>query len=538
MASGFVLLVVCANIANLMLVRGLERRRQYSLSRALGAPLSRVLRGPLLESLLLSLSGGVAGLAVAFATTRLILDLAFPSLPGYAAVPIAASPSIPVLLFAFVTSLTTGVAFGMAPAWMAARVDPMETLRGSSRTTRRAGSLSRKSLVVLQTALSLVLLTAAGLLTATFERLDTQDFGFEQDGRLVANINPRLAGYRTDQLSPLYRRIRESIAGIPGVASVALSLSSPPVAGWGSGVWVDGRPDPGSREDNFSSWNRITPGYFEAVAIPMRLGRSLSEQDTANSPKVAVVNESFARKFFPGENPVGNHFGPRQTMSRAFEIVGVVRDARYFTRGLDQPTGAMYFTPEAQADYTQSAGALFLHDIVIASKPGANVPPQSVLQALASVNPNLPVIAIRSLREQVTSQFTQPRLIARLTSLFGVLSLLLAFIGLYGVTAYNAGCRTGEIGVRMALGATRGDIVRLVLRGSVALICLGVLVGLPLTIITSRFLVSQLYGVSPSDPAVISTAVMALVLSVLVASMIPAVRASLATPVDALRSEA
>ena len=161
-----------------------------------------------------------------------------------------------------------------------------------------------------------------------------------------------------------------------------------------------------------------------------------------------------------------------------------------------------------------------------------------MLQALASVNPNLPVIAIRSLREQVTSQFTQPRLIARLTSLFGVLSLLLAFIGLYGVTAYNAGCRTGEIGVRMALGATRGDIVRLVLRGSLALICLGVLVGLPLTIITSRFLVSQLYGASPYDPAVISTAVMALVLSVLVASMIPAVRASLATPVDALRSEA
>jgi predicted permease len=497
-----------------------------------------VLRGPLLESLLLSLSGGVAGLAVAFATTRLILDLAFPSLPGHAAVPIVASPSIPVLLFAFATSLTTGVAFGLAPAWMAARADPVEALRGSNRATRRAGSLSRKSLVVLQTALSLVLLTAAGLLTATFERLENQDFGFEQDGRLVANINPRLAGYRTDQLSLLYRRIRESIAAVPGVSSVALSLYSPPVAGWGSGVWVDGRPDPGPREDNFSSWNRVTPSYFEAVAIPMRLGRSLSEHDTANSPKVAVVNESFARKFFPGENPIGKSFGPRQTMSRAFEIVGVVRDARYFTRGLDQPTGAMYFTPEAQADYTQSAGALFLHDIVIASKPGANVAAPRVLQALASVNPNLPVIAIRSLREQVTSQFTQPRLIARLTSLFGVLSLLLAIIGLYGVTAYNAGCRTGEIGVRMALGATRGGIVRLVLRGSVALICVGVLVGLPLTIIASRFLGSQLYGANPYDPAVISIAVTALVLSVLVASMIPAVRASLATPVDALRSEA
>jgi predicted permease len=536
-ASGFVLLVVCANIANLMLVRGLERRRQYALSRALGAPVSRVLRAPLVESILLSLFGGGVGVAVAFATTRLILRLAFPSLPGYAAVPIAASPSLPVLLFAFITSLVTGVAFGITPAWMASRVDPIETLRGSSRATPRAGSLSRKSLVVLQTALSLVLLTAAGLLTATFSRLENQNFGFEQDGRLVANINPRLAGYRTDQLSLLYRRIRESIGGIPGVASVALSLYAPPVAGWGSGVWVDGHPAPSPADDNLSSWNRVTPGYFEAVAIPMRLGRSLSEQDTANSVKVAVVNESFARKFFRDEGPIGKHFGPRATMSRAFEIVGVVSDARYFTKGLDRPTGPMYFTPEAQADYTQSAGALFLHDIVIASKPGVNVSASSVLQAMASVNPNLPVIAIRTLREQVADQFTQPRLIARLTSLFGMLSLLLAVIGLYGVTAYNAGCRTGEIGVRMALGANRADIVRLVLRGSFAVICCGLLIGLPLTFVSSQFLASQLYGANPHDPAVILIAVMALVLSVVVASLIPAVRASLVTPVNALRTE-
>jgi ABC-type antimicrobial peptide transport system permease subunit len=269
----------------------------------------------------------------------------------------------------------------------------------------------------------------------------------------------------------------------------------------------------------------------------MRLGRSLSEQDTANSVKVAVVNESFARKFFRDEGPIGKHFGPRATMSRAFEIVGVVSDARYFTKGLDRPTGPMYFTPEAQADYTQSAGALFLHDIVIASKPGVNVSASSVLQAMASVNPNLPVIAIRTLREQVADQFTQPRLIARLTSLFGMLSLLLAVIGLYGVTAYNAGCRTGEIGVRMALGANRADIVRLVLRGSFAVICCGLLIGLPLTFVSSQFLASQLYGANPHDPAVILIAVMALVLSVVVASLIPAVRASLVTPVNALRTE-
>ncbi len=345
MASGFVLLVVCANIANLMLVRGLERRRQNSLSRALGAPVSRVVREPLLESILLSLLGGAVGLAIAFAGTRLILQLAFPALAGQAGVPISASPSLPVLLFAFVTSLGTGIIFGIMPAWMAARVDPIEALRGSGRATPRAGSLSRKSLVVLQTALSLVLLTGAGLLTTAFGRLANQDFGFAQDGRLVASINPRLAGYRTEQLSQLYRRIRESIESIPGVASATLSLYSPPGGGWGSGVWVDGQPLPGPREDNSSSWNRVTAGYFDAVGTPIVHGRGFSERDTADSRKVAVVNEAFARRFFRNEDPIGRSFGARPTMSRAFEIVGVVRDARYFTHGLDQPTGPIYLCP-------------------------------------------------------------------------------------------------------------------------------------------------------------------------------------------------
>jgi predicted permease len=536
-ASGFVLLIVCANIANLMLVRGLERRRQNSLSLALGAPVSRVVREPLLESVLLSLLGGAAGLAVAFAATRLILQLAFPSLPGQAGVPINPSPSMPVLLFAFLTSLVTGIAFGMTPAWMAACVDPIEALRGSGRATPRAGSLSRKSLVVLQTALSLVLLTAAGLLTAAFGRLENQNFGFDQDRRLVANINPRLAGYRTEQLPLLYRRIRDSIAGIPGVASVALCLFSPPGWGWGSGVWMDGHPAPGPREDNSSTWNRVTAGYFEIVATPIVRGRSLSEQDTAVSRKVTVVNEAFVRKFFGNEDPIGKHFGPTPRLSGYFEIVGVVRDARYFTNGLGRPTGPMYFLPEAQADYTRIVGALFLHDIVILSKPGKNVSTASVLRAMASVDSNLPVISIRTLHEQLESQFTQPRLIARLTSLFAILSLILAFIGLYGVTAHNAKCRTGEIGVRVALGANRGNIVRLVLRGAAILISWGLLIGLPLTFAAARFLSSQLYGMNPYDPVVVLAALLALGLSVLVASLIPALKASLISPLDALRTE-
>src|SRR5256885_12581600 len=259
--SGFVLLIVCANVANLMLVRGMECRRQISLSMALGAQTSRVVRQPLTESILLSLFGGAAGLLIAFAGTRLILHFAFSSSAGFASVPISASPSMPVLLFAFITSLLTGVVFGIMPAWMATRVDPIESLRGASRSSERTESLPRKTLVVLQAALSLVLLSASGLLTAALHNLENQNLGFEQDRRIVATMNPRLAGYRTNQLSLLYRRIHDSIASIPGVSSVALCQYSPlSGGGWGAGVWVDGHPAPGPKEDNPPSAVRRSAG--------------------------------------------------------------------------------------------------------------------------------------------------------------------------------------------------------------------------------------------------------------------------------------
>jgi predicted permease len=538
MVTGFVLLIVCANVANLMLVRGMERRRQTSLSMALGARTSRLVGQPLIESILLSMFGGAAGLAVAFAGTRLILHFAFPSSAGLAGVPIEASPSLPVLLFAFAASLLTGVAFGITPAWMATRVDPIEALRGTTRATARTGSLPRKTLVVFQAALSLVLLSAAGLLTAALQGLENQDFGFEQDRRLVATMNPRLAGYRAAQLSPLYRRIHDSIAGIPGVSSVALCLYSPQNGAWGSGVWVDGRPAPGPSDQNFASWDRVTAGYFEVIGTPILRGRGISEQDTAASRHVAVISEAFARKFFRNEDPIGKHFGRTQETSRDYEIVGVVKDARYLTYNQDRLIRPAFFLPETQAEYTQTnMGSLFLRDIVIATPPGVNLSIAQVRQAMASVDPNLPVISIRTLREQVSGQFTQQRLIARLTSFFGLLSLVLASVGLYGVTAYNAGRRTGEIGVRIALGADRGDIVALVLRGAFALVLLGLLIGLPLTFAAGRFLGSQLYGMSPYNLVVTLAAVVALGLSALAAALIPALRASSIAPLDALRVE-
>jgi predicted permease len=287
-----------------------------------------------------------------------------------------------------------------------------------------------------------------------------------------------------------------------------------------------------------SSWNRVSAEYFEAIGTPILKGRGITAQDTATSRKVVVVSETFARRFFGDEDPIGKRFGPSLQASREYEIIGVARDARYFTHDLDQPSGPLFFLPEAQADYAKiNLGSLFLRDIVIVTTPGADVPIASIRQAMASVNPDLPITTIRSLREQVSNRFTQQRLIARLTSFFGVLSLLLASIGLYGVTAYNAGRRTNEIGVRLALGASRGHVVRLVLRNASALILFGLLLGLPLTLAVGRLLGNQLYGTSPYNPAVIGVAIVVLACSALLASIIPACRASMISPLDALRTE-
>jgi predicted permease len=539
-ACGFVLLIVCANVANLMLVRGMERRRQTSLSIALGARTARVVRQPLIESILLSLCGGAAGLGIAFAGTSLILHFAFPSLRGLGEIPISASPSFAVLLFAFGVSVTVGAVFGMAPAWMATRVDPIEALRGASRSTARSGSFSRTTLVVVQAALSLVLLAASGLLTAALHRLETQDFGFDTDRRTIAHMDPRLGGYHPEQLALLFGRIHDSFAKIPGVESAALCLYSPLNGNnWGATVWADGQPAPGPKEDTFASVVRTTAGYFEAVGNPILRGRGITELDTADSRHVAVVNETFARRFFRGQDPVGKHFGRLESQSsRLYEVVGVAKDARYLTFDLDKPVKPMFFLPGVQHDVPDNdPGSHYLQDIVIVTRPGVNLPAAQLTQAMASVDPNLPLIWIRPLSAQVDNLFRQQRLIARLTSFFGILSLVLACIGMYGVTAFNAGSRVTEIGVRMALGASRRDAAAMILRGAFGLIAIGLALGLPLTFAAGRFLGHQLYGMNPYDPIVLATAVAALGLSAFVASLIPALRASRISPAEALRGE-
>jgi len=416
----------------------------------------------------------------------------------------------------------------------------MEALRGTGRSTGQAGLLPRKMLVVLQVAFSLVLLSAAGLLADALRRFEHQDFGFEQEGRIVARINPRSAGYRTDRLPLLYRRIRAGVAGIPGVSEVALCLYSPQSGGgWGAAVFIEGRPAPGIRDEPFAAWNRVTAGFFDVLGNRIVKGRGISGEDTARSRKVTVITESFARKFFPNEDPIGRRFSSTASAgSGLVEVVGVAKDARYVTARLDEPARPFFYLPEAQADYTQgNMGSLFLNDVLVLPRPGSNLSIAMVRQAMAAVDPNLPIVSIRRMSEQVADQFAQQRLIARLTSFFGVLSLVLASIGIYGVTAYNAGRRVNEIGVRMALGADRGDVVRLVVRGAFGLIAGGLCIGLPLMFAAGRVLGNRLYGMSPFDPVVTAAAAGALGLSALAASLAPALRASWISPVDALRVE-
>jgi len=309
-------------------------------------------------------------------------------------------------------------------------------------------------------------------------------------------------------------------------------------------VWVDGRPAPGPNDDSAASWDRVAPGYFEAIGNPILRGRGISEQDTATSRHVAVINEAFAHKFFKQEDPIGKYFGQSGLGSRQYEIVGIAQDARYQGFDLDKPIGSFFFLPEAQHDFLLNAesteaytGSHFLQDVIIVTRPRANLPFTQLRQAMASVDPNLPIISIQTLRDQVAGQFSQQRLIARLTSFFGVLSLVLASIGLYGVTAYNLGSRTSEIGVRLALGSTRGQAAGLIIRGAFALVTLGMALGFPLALAAGRFLGSQLYGLNPYDPAVILLAVLTLGASALAASLVPAFRASLISPAEALRAE-
>ena len=545
-AAACVLLVACGNMANLMLARGLKDRGQTSVRMALGAPRGRLVRKALVESVLLAVTGGMLGIAVAYAGTRLILYLAFEAGRPDNYVPVTASPSWPVLLFAICVSLLTGILFGVGPAWVTSHADPVEALRGANRSVSGRGSWAQRSLVIGQAAMSIVLLSAAALLGKSLRNLEHQDFGFATEGRYIAEINPALGNYPPERMERLFREIDERLRQIPGVRMVAPVLYAPMTGdSWNDGIRIAGRPEPAAKEDTSAGYVRAMPGFFETIEAKMILGRPLTEDDTPATRNVAVVNEAFVRRFFKNENPIGQHFGPDKIQNAGnYEIVGVVRDMRYMTYDYKDPIGPMFWVSETQAvhyanpdDNTGELYSHYLYNIVIwapGNPPGMQ---EKVRKALASVDPNLVLYGVEPYETVVRGAFQQEDMIATLTTLFGGLGLVLSAIGLYGVMAYMVEQRTPEIGVRMALGANRGSVLRMVLRSALVQVAIGLAIGIPLAVGAGKLMKDQLFSVRPWDPAMLATAALSLGLAAFFASMLPAWRAAGVEPMIALRNE-
>ena len=545
-AAGCVLLVACGNLANLMLARGLKDRAQTSIRMALGASRRRLVRKALVEAVTLSVIGGVAGIAVAYAGTRLILYLAFQNGSPNNYVPINATPSTLALLFTLAISVLTGIIFGIAPAWMTSHADPVDALRGANRAVGTRRSWAQKALVIGQAAMSLVLISSAALLGRSLKNLEHQNFGFETEGRYIASINPMLGNYKPEQLEPLFRKIDDRLKQIPGVRMVAPALYAPMTGdSWNDGVRIQGRPEPPAKEDTSAGWARVMPGFFEALGAQMALGRSITEEDTATTRKVAVVNEAFAKKFFKNKNPIGEHFGPDKIKyAGTYEIVGVVKDMRYMTYDYKDPVRPMFWLPETQTvDYDDPAmksGEIWSHYLynIVLWAPG-DVPgmEERVRKALVGIDPDLVLYSVDSYKKIVSADFQQENMIATLTMLFGALGLTLAAVGLYGVMAYTVEQRTGEIGVRMALGANRGHVLRMILGNAFTQVGIGLALGVPAAVGAGKLMTDQLFGVKPWDPFMITTAVLLLAFAALLASLIPAYRAAGVEPMVALRSE-
>jgi macrolide transport system ATP-binding/permease protein len=532
--SGLVLLIACANVANLLLARGMARKAEISLRTALGAKRAQIIRQLLTESVLLALLSGVAGLVVSYAGTRTLLALAFGDAQD---LPVDPSPSLTVLAFACGLALLTGVLFGIAPAWITSQTDPVDALRTGMRTTGSGASLVQRGLVVLQAGLSLILLTGAGLFSQSLNKLQHSNLRLDSKNRYIVHINPQAAGYSQTQLELLYRTIEDRFHAIPGVKNVGISLYTPMEDNnWSTGVHLQGQPDPHAG----ASIVKVNSEYFDSVGTHVVAGRGITERDTPTTPAVAVVNQEFAKKFFPGQNPIGRYFGGGPESTGDYKIVGVVEDTTYTS--VRWKEHRMYFLPILQRPASSKEPiekdlSLYAGALVVQTERPVNQMAAIAQRTLANVNPNLTVVKFQTFDQQIADRFTEERMVARLTTLFGSLALLLATVGLYGVTAYTAAKRTGEIGIRMALGAARGGVIAMVMRGAMIQTALGLAIGIPTSLLCVRFIESQLFEIKGMDVEVMMTSVLTLTIAATLAGAIPARRAASIDPAQALRVE-
>jgi len=538
-----VLLIACANVANLLLARGVARRGQTAVRLAVGATPGQIVTQALTESILLAMGGGIVGLLVAMGAARLLLALAFHSSHF---LPISVLPSLVVLAFAFGLALVTGIIFGAAPAWLATRTDPAEALRGSGRGTRDRSGFTRKALLVVQATLSVVLVAGATMLARSLNKLERQDFGFQVQNRVEVSMNRPPATYTGPQLAALYRQLEEKLNRLPGVQASGLALYNPLTDNWGELIMVAGHPPGKINEQAGSSWDRVSANYLQNLGMPILRGRAFTAADNETTAPVAIVNETFVKRFFKsGEDPIDQHFGlDLPQYDGTFRIVGVVRDAKFAGGGLSRPARPMFYVPLAQnVNYPDplmkkiELNSHFIGGMLLVTNlsPGALEP--LLTRILSELDPNLTINSIRTMRQQIELSFDQERAVASLAGLFGIVALTLAAIGLYGVTAYSVAQRTNEIGIRMALGADRPQVLGLVLRGAFSRVAIGLILGLPLAVGAGRLLSAQLYGVSSWDPLALSAAAVALAICSFFAAIIPANRAASISPIDALRIE-
>ncbi|HKF39715.1 MAG TPA: ABC transporter permease [Candidatus Acidoferrum sp.] len=540
---GLVLLIACSNVANLLLARGVARRGQTAVRMAVGATTWEIVSQALTESVVLAIGGGIVGLVVVMGASQLLLALAFRSAHF---LPVRVTPSLVVLGFSCALALVTGIVFGAAPAWFATRTDPAEALHGSGRGTSDQASVTRKVLLVVQATLSVVLVAGATMLARSLNNLEHQDFGYRVEGRVVVDMNSAPASYTQAQLAALNRRLETELSHIPGVQSADLALYNPLTNNWGELIMVAGHEPGKISEEQGSSWDRVGAHYMQDLGMQMVRGRAFTEADNETTAAVAIVNEAFVKRFFKeGEDPIEQHFGldlPENASN--FRIIGIVRDAKFAGFQLDKPARPMFYVPLAQTvAYPQELmqkielRSHFVGGIMLVTKLPPGQLEAILTQKLADIDPNLTFNSIRTMRQQIDLSFDRERSVADLASLFGIVALLLAAVGLYGVTAYSVASKTNEIGIRMALGADRGKVMRLVLGGAFTRVLMGLALGLPLAAGAGRLLSSQLYGVHWWDPLALGVAAGALALCSLCAAMIPANRAASISPMNALRIE-
>ncbi len=539
---GLVLLIACANVANLLLARAAARQKEIGIRLALGAGRFRLVRQLLTESVLLSCLGGLTGIVFAF----WIKDglLAVSDWGGRSMRALEPRLDWRVLGFTVGLSLLTGIIFGLAPAWRSTKVDLTPALKDSGRGSSAASrSLLSRGLVVLQVGLSLLLLVGAGLFLRTLVNLQRVDPGFNTRNLLLFGITPGFIGYKDEKLAQLYQQLAERLEGLPGVRKVTFSTSTLLSSSSSSrSVYLrdalNAAPDAEGRikASGPGYINHVRENFLEAMEIPLLAGRTLRPQDDARTPKVVVVNQTFANKYFPNENPIGKRFTFDTKKPDEVEIVGLAKDAKY-TRQRDE------IPPTAYIPWRQDVGSIIgvTMEVRTAGEPTASV--AAVREAVREVEPNLPLNNIRTQTEQNDQTLAMERLLAKLVTLFGVLAQLLAAIGLFGVLAYAVSQRTREIGIRMALGADRRDVLKMILRQGMTLALIGVALGLAAAYLITKYLENQLnlktmlYGVQVNDPLTYGVISVLLALVALIACYIPARRAAMVDPMIALRYE-